>query len=61
MEAPSIATSPERPTGVQGKPSLMGSAGYTGKAVSDIVRQTGFDRRTIAKWIRLDAIVTLRR
>jgi transposase-like protein len=27
-----------------------------GKTVSDIVRQTGFDRRTIAKWIRLDAL-----
>jgi hypothetical protein len=25
-----------------------------GRTVSDIVRQTGFDRRTIAKWIRLD-------
>ncbi len=27
-----------------------------GKSVSDIVRQTGFDRRTIAKWIRADAL-----
>jgi hypothetical protein len=27
-----------------------------GKTVSDIVRQTGFDRRTIAEWIRLDAL-----
>jgi hypothetical protein len=27
-----------------------------GKTVSDIVRQTGFDRRTIAKWIGLDAL-----
>jgi Transposase len=27
-----------------------------GRSVSDIVRQTGFDRRTIAKWIRADAL-----
>jgi hypothetical protein len=27
-----------------------------GKTVSDIVRQTGFDRRTIAKGIRLEAL-----
>ena len=26
------------------------------RSVSDIVRQTGFDRRTIAKWIRADAL-----
>jgi hypothetical protein len=26
------------------------------RTVGDIVRQTGFDRRTIAKWIRLDAL-----
>ena len=27
-----------------------------GRTISDIVRQTGFDRRTIAKWIRADAL-----
>ena len=27
-----------------------------GRSVSDIVRQTGFDRRTIAEWIRADAL-----
>ena len=27
-----------------------------GSSVSDIVRQTGFDRRTIAKWIRAEAL-----
>ena len=27
-----------------------------GRSVSDIVRQTGLDRRTIAKWIRADAL-----
>ena len=27
-----------------------------GRSVRDIVRQTGFDRRTIAKWIRVDAL-----
>ncbi len=27
-----------------------------GRNVSDIVRQTGFDRRTVAKWIRADAL-----
>ena len=27
-----------------------------GRSVADIVRRTGFDRRTIAKWIRVDAL-----
>ena len=27
-----------------------------GRSVSDIVRQVGFDRRTIAKWIRVDTL-----
>ena len=27
-----------------------------GRTISDIVQQTGFDRRTIAKWIRADAL-----
>jgi transposase len=29
---------------------------WEGRSVSDIVRQTGLDRRTIAKWIRADAL-----
>ena len=34
----------------------VGALHREGRSVSDIVRQTGFDRRTIAKWIRADAL-----
>ena len=34
----------------------VGALHGEGRSVSDIVRQTGFDRRTIAKWIRADAL-----
>ena len=58
MVAPSIAASPEWRTSAQGKRCLIGSERCRGKgrSVSDIVRQTGFDRRTVAKWIRADAL-----
>jgi transposase len=34
----------------------IGALHTEGRSVSDIVRQTGFDRRTIAKWIGADAL-----
>jgi len=57
MAAPSIAVSLEWRASVQGKRCLIGVGALhrEGRSVSDIVRQTGFDRRTIAKWIRADA------
>jgi hypothetical protein len=34
----------------------VGGLHREGRSVSDIVRQTGFNRRTIAKWILVDAL-----
>jgi transposase len=57
MQALSIATLPEPRTGVQGRRSLIESRRCMAKEKpSPILRQTGFDRRTIAKWIRVGAL-----